>query len=135
MITVTAIGKVVNPKSTGKTLSFALSCALPMDSKNTQLIGVTVFTDSKTRLGEFLKAGKLISVGGRLEIGEYKGKTTVRIIAGQKDVYLVPTFNRDRNSSRPSSSEVVSEDVLDSGNDNAKKSEASGDKEAEGELW
>lgn len=95
MVGVTAVGRVVNPKHSGKSLNFALSTNQPM-SRETQLITVQVFLERESKIQDYVKSGTLIAVNGQLEISMYEGRKQVRVITNGRSLRLIDTRPQKR---------------------------------------
>lgn len=105
MIYVTAVGRVVKPRSTEKTLSFALETKKPI-GKDKQLVSVQVFLRQNAKVKDYVTQNKQIAITGKLEVGIYQGKKFARIIANSYDITLIDTRNKSsqyQNDTKPAS--------------------------------
>jgi len=94
MFGITVVGRCVNPKSTDKSMNFAVEGSKPM-SKEKQLITVQLFFHPGAKVQEYIKQNTMLSVVGQLELGEYKGKRTVRVVANTRNVQLLDTRTKE----------------------------------------
>jgi len=90
MLTAQVVGTVHAVKVTEKALMLSVTSK---KFNKVQRIGVTIFLRSNSTIQNVIKKGSVIAVSGNLDMSEYNGKTSVRILAAPSDIHFVERGN------------------------------------------